>query len=193
MFPNKGEKNFKRKLLKNAFRDTWYLTTATQYTAYRVPLKYKRANIMTLMVTLPFGQWVDNHNLVHLLAVNALWCPPLSVPAALRCPPLRVRPALWCPPLGGAVRRVRPNRLDLVPQAAFLLQEGGGEGGLLRCDGFPAFLTAAAAAQPGVHFILLLSISAKQWLRIHEILMRIRIRGSIPLTNDGSGSCSFRQ
>jgi hypothetical protein len=29
-------------------------------------------------------------------------------------------------------------------------------------------------------------------LRIHEILVRIRIRGSIPLTN-GSGSCYFRQ
>jgi hypothetical protein len=127
-------------------------------------------------ITLPFGPRVDNHDLVHLLAVIALWCPPL-----------RVRPALWCPPLGGAVRRVRPDRLGLVPQAAFLLEEGGGEGGLLRCYRFPAFLTATAAAQPGVHFILRLSLSAKQWLRIHKILVRIRIRGSLPLTN-GSGS-----
>jgi hypothetical protein len=31
-------------------------------------------------------------------------------------------------------------------------------------------------------------------LRIHEILVRIWIRGSIPLTNgSGSGSCCFRQ
>ncbi len=31
-------------------------------------------------------------------------------------------------------------------------------------------------------------------LRIHEILVRIRSRGSIPLTNGfGSGSCYFRQ
>jgi hypothetical protein len=131
---------------------------------------YKRANIMPLTVTLPFGRRVDNHNLVHLLAVTALWCPPL-----------RVRPTLWCPPLGGAVRRVRPTRLGLVPQAAFLLQEGGGERGLLRCDRFTAFLTATAtAAQPGVHFILRLSFSAKQWLRIHEILVRIRIPDQYP-------------
>ncbi len=151
MFPNKCEKNFKRKLLKNSFYNTLYLEFDNCYTDYnyKVLYKYIRANIMPLMVTPPFGLRVDNHNLVRLLAVTAL-----------RCPPLTVRPALRCPPLGEAVRRVRPDRLALVPQAAFLLQEGGGEGGLLRRYRFTAFLTAAA--QPGVHFILRLSLSAKQ-------------------------------
>jgi hypothetical protein len=39
------------------------------------------------------------------------------------------------------------------------------------------------------------NISSRQpVLRIHEILVRIRIRGSIPLTNGSvSGSCYFRQ
>jgi hypothetical protein len=47
---------------------------------------------------------------------------------------------------------------------------------------------ATKALSSAVH----IPVNAQPVLRIHEILVRIRIRRSIPLTN-GSGSCYFRQ
>ncbi len=87
------------------------------------------------------------------------------------------------------------------------VQVGSGSGQILnllasriRNAGWRSFVTHLRNSKPFLPavsdlYVLMTTFAvvySASVLWIHEILVRIRIRGSIPLTN-GSGSCSFRQ